>query len=217
MTSRGSQHFPPKDRNPNCRRCSGYGWVPLSPTEQLLVDEVESDHRTVFGTSYFGDHFGGGVPSQKFCPGCCGSERRSRDRRDFTQLRLNRRALRTLVNRVRRGEKFSEPHDDGVETMVQQLKDLADGTHSTVDSPLMKLARSPRPKQTRKPKKQHSTKVGLSGELAQLASLRRSGDLTDDEFIRAKQKLLGQSSSKLKKKRPARGQDDEGPPDLPEE
>jgi hypothetical protein len=138
----------------------------------------------------------------------------------IAKLRLTRRTLKALVNRVRRGENISaiarhfrdlETDEDVEDQMVLSLRDFARRGR------LNEQAMGRRPKQARTPKKQRPSRDGLSGELAQLARLRRSADLTEDEFIRAKQKLLGQSSSKRKKKRAARRQDDEGPPDLPEE
>ena len=223
MTSKGASAFPPRDRDMNCRQCSGYGWVAFTIREQDLVEQLDSCHQEVFGRPYFEvDYIGGEVPRQSFCPKCCGQERLARTETQFAQWRLDLRALRTLVIRVRRGETFSYSQLDTeewtVKAMTHELTDLAWKRHSTWESRLMYLANSPRVAKSSASRKKSRPNPSLVEELTQLASLRSSGALTKEEFKRAKQKLLG-SISPAKRKLQALRQEDEdmGPPDLPED
>ena len=79
MTSKGEGSFPPRDRNRNCRRCGGWGWQNYDHDELALIDTIEELSQLVFGREFFLIGLGSDKPSMRFCPGCCGRERKVRD------------------------------------------------------------------------------------------------------------------------------------------
>jgi len=189
--------FPPRNRDPNCGGCGGYGWVGFTLSEQRLVEQLESAHQEVFGSPRFPlDGFGAEFPNKRFCRRCCGEDRFRKTEHRFAQWRRELRALKKLVSRVRKGETF-----------VFKDYDAEFYEH---------LANSPRPKKEKQLKKQSRSKPSLSEELAELARLRETGALTQLEFILAKHKLLDAPSPKKRKRRTTRKKNDEGPPDVPE-
>lgn len=219
MTSKGPGAFPPQDRDRNCRACGGWGWQNFTDSEHDLIAQLDSCHQEVFSRPYFEDQaIGTGKPELRFCPKCCGRERRATDKSKFEQWRLDLRALEMLVSRVRQGESFSPIEPDGGGSLNDSLGQMfaaESGRTYTYNSVYMNLAKSPRPGRTHARKKR--SPLSLSDELTQLASLRKSGALTEDEFKLAKQKLLGSSSPKRRKRQTTKPEINEEPPDLPEE
>ena len=199
MGTKSEESFPPENRDKNCRGCAGYGWLDFTTREHNLIEELNSCHQEVFGSPYFevnNTAHWGQLPSQRFCPKCCGLERRTRDNSQFAQWRLDLRALKALVSRVHQGEKFgdieaaySDQSNSDFNERIGRMLNIKSGRASTYESVYMKLAKSTRPKQNRVGSKRNSP--SLSDELVQLASLKESGDLTEEEFKLAKQKLLG--------------------------
>lgn len=217
--SKGPGNFPPEDRDRNCRACDGWGWQNFTDSEHDLIAQLDSCHQEVFSRPYFEDRaIESGKPERRFCPKCCGRERRAEDKSRFAQWRLDLRALETLVSRVRQGESFSpiEPNGGGsLNDSLGQKFAAESGRTYTYNSVYMNLAKSPHPGRTHALKKR--SPLSLSDELTQLASLRKSGALTEDEFKLAKQKLLGSTSPKRRMRQTTKPEINEEPPDLPEE
>lgn len=201
MGTKGEESFPPENRDKNCRGCAGYGWLDFTTREHNLIEELNSCHQEVFGSPYFEVHntvHWGQLPSQRFCPKCCGLERRARDNSQFAQWRLDLRALKSLVSRVQRGERFGDietahqnyaTSENSLSDEMQARKIIASGRTYTYESVYMRMAEKTRPKQSRGGNTRN--RPSLSDELTQLAHLKKSGDLTEEEFKFAKQKLLG--------------------------
>lgn len=199
MGTKGEMSFPPSDRDMHCRACSGHGWKDFTAREHELIANLDSFHQEIFGSPYFEVHntaHWGQLPRERFCQKCCGQERRALDNSQFAQWRLDLRALKTLVSRVQQGERFGD-----IETARQTYSApgfaeakrgdmiIARGGTYTYESVYMFLAKNTRPKKSRTGRTRN--RPSLSDELVQLASLKESGDLTEEEFRLAKQKLLG--------------------------
>lgn len=215
--SKGPGAFPPEDRDRNCRACAGWGWQNFTDNEHDLIAQLDSCHQEVFRSPYFDVRgLGAVIPGRRFCPKCCGRERRAEDKSHFAQWRLDLRALETLVSRVRQGESIGmiEHAETDFLHALERLVATDRGEIYTCDSVYMKLAKSQRPEETRARKKRNVP--SLSNELTELASLRKSGVLTEKEFKLAKQKLLGSAHPKTRKRQTTKPKN-EGPPDLPEE
>jgi hypothetical protein len=199
MGTKGEMSFPPSDRDMDCRACSGHGWKDFTAREHDLIANLDSFHQEIFGSPYFEVHntaHWGQLPSKRFCQKCCGQERRASDNSQFAQWRLDLRALKTLLSRVHRGERFGDietAHQAypgrGLAEGIREMMIIESGGTYTYESVYMFLAKNTRPKQTRTGKTRN--RQSLSDELVQLASLKKSGDLTEVEFKLAKQKLLG--------------------------
>ena len=224
MGTKGEESFPPENRDKNCRGCAGYGWLDFTTREHNLIEELNSCHQEVFGSPYFEVHntvHWGQLPSQRFCPKCCGLERRARDNSQFAQWRLDLRALKSLVSRVQRGEKFGDietahqnypTSKNSWSEEIQAEMIVSSGRTYTYESLYMRIAKKKRLKQSRA----GSTRIrpSLSDELTQLAHLKESGDLTEEEFRLAKQKLLGAHNPKGRKRQPRKQEIDVRPPGL---
>lgn len=199
----GYRYLASFDRDRNCQACSNRGWQFFTESEHELIAKLDSCHQEVFGSPYFDTlntvHWGE-VPSTRYCPKCTGLEGCAEEKSRFAQWRLHLRALETLVSRVRQGESF-DPR--------------AAGYYPTGGKGPVKLAKSPPPGQTHARKKR--SPIILSDELTQLASLRKSGALTEEEFKLAKQKLLGSTSPNGRKRQNTKPDIYEEPPNLPEE
>jgi hypothetical protein len=203
MGTKGEMSFPPSDRDMDCRACSGHGWKDFTVREHDLIAKLDSFHQEVFGSPYFEVHntaHWGQLPSERFCQKCCGQERRASDNSQFAQWRLDLRALKTLVSRVQRGERFGDietahknyaTSENSLSEGIQARMIIASGRTYTSESVYMRIAKKTRPRQNRTGSARN--RPSLSDELVQLANLKESGDLTEEEFKLAKQKLLGSS------------------------
>lgn len=222
MGTKGEESFPPKNRDKNCRSCAGYGRLDFTTREHNLIEELDSCHQEVFGSPYFEVHntaHWGQLPSQRFCPKCCGLERRARDNSQFAQWRLDLRALKTLVSRVQQGEKFgdieaaySHQSNSDFNERIDRILNIKNGKTSTYESVYMKLAKKTLAKQNRTVRTRN--RPNLSDELTRLAHLKESGDLAEEEFKLAKQKLLGSPNPNGRKRQPRKQEIDDRPPSL---
>ena len=89
---------------------------------------------------------------------------------------------------------------------------VSSGRTYTYESLYMRIAKKKRLKQSRAGSTQN--RPSLSDELTQLAHLKESGDLTEEEFKLAKQKLLGAHNPKGRKRQPRKQEIDVRPPGL---
>ena len=205
MTSKGEGSFPPRDRNRNCRRCGGWGWQNYDHDELALIDTIEELSQLVFGREFFLIGLGSDKPSMRFCPGCCGRERKVRDEvfladchevvdilREISELQQDDRDLALknsqgicgydVLNELT-GPGIAQSYGSGIDRKIKRARPWRKSE---------KTSKASKPKRSRKSGAESSAKQSsIADDLTKLAALFEKGALTKKEFQQAKEKLLG--------------------------
>ena len=200
MTSKGEGAYPPRDRNMNCQRCGGWGWENYDDEELDLVGRIEELSQLVFGVEYWASYIGSEKPRKRFCPGCCGKERKSRDDYFLADCLEVAEILEELAELTRDGQNF-KPKENSGSVGSELLGDLTGTRGIFYGTQKIKYSRPWRTnlkktkltKPKRSPKRLTSSPAKnktLADDLTKLVTLLEKGALTEKEFQRAKSKIL---------------------------